>query len=165
MATQIHDTVSIAFRHFMTEICIFLSFYILASKSRQLLITANTVDTNQFQREFLFNNCIHSQNLSSASKPPRQKTNFLKQRRAVTSRRRKPFLSLKTSAPKNKLLQTKLPLLAKRGGVLSLRAAEKRVGVRGYCHFAPPTSFIVYGGISIQWRSTLSTALAPNLRG
>jgi hypothetical protein len=47
MATQIHDTVSTAFRHFMTEICIFLSLYILASKSQQLLITANaTIQTN-----------------------------------------------------------------------------------------------------------------------
>jgi hypothetical protein len=27
----------------------------------------------------LFNNCIHSQNISSASKPPRQKTNLYKQ--------------------------------------------------------------------------------------
>jgi hypothetical protein len=33
--------------------------------------------TNRIQREFLFNNCIQSQKVSSASKHPRQKTNFL----------------------------------------------------------------------------------------
>jgi hypothetical protein len=37
-------------------------------------------DTNQIQREFLFNNCIQSQNISSASKPPRQNTNLFKQK-------------------------------------------------------------------------------------
>jgi hypothetical protein len=47
--------------------------------------------TNQIQREFLFNNGIQSQNLSSASKHPRQKTNLFKQRHAVTSRRRLYF--------------------------------------------------------------------------
>jgi hypothetical protein len=67
-----------AFCVLMTHSCILLFFHDLASKLRQLLITVNAADTNRFQREFLFNNCIHSQNLSSASKPPRQKTNFLK---------------------------------------------------------------------------------------
>jgi hypothetical protein len=37
-----------------------------------------TADTNRIQREFLFNNCIQSQNLSSASKNLHQKTNFPK---------------------------------------------------------------------------------------
>jgi hypothetical protein len=40
--------------------------------------------TNQTQREFLFNNGIQSQNLFSASSPPRQKTNFLKPRRQTS---------------------------------------------------------------------------------
>jgi hypothetical protein len=41
-------------------------------------------ETNRIQREFLFNNCIQSQEFSSASKPPRQKTNLLKRRPAFT---------------------------------------------------------------------------------
>jgi hypothetical protein len=39
---------------------------------------AEALHTNRIQREFLFNNCILSQNLFSASSPSRQKTNFLK---------------------------------------------------------------------------------------
>jgi hypothetical protein len=35
-------------------------------------------ETNRIQREFLFNNCIQSQNAVPASSPPRQKTNFFK---------------------------------------------------------------------------------------
>jgi hypothetical protein len=71
-----------------------------ASKSQQLLITIACLaplsncrgeacchfappigvrSTNRIQREFLFNNCIQSQNIMSASSHPRQKTNFLKQ--------------------------------------------------------------------------------------
>jgi hypothetical protein len=46
-------------------------------------------ETNQIQREFLFNVRIATQEFSSASSPPRQKTNLFKPRRAVTSRRRK----------------------------------------------------------------------------
>jgi hypothetical protein len=73
--------------------------------------TRHPSETNRIQREFLFNNGIHSQNISSASKHPRQKTNFSKQ------------LVL-------------LPSLAKRGkgwgwGMLSLRVVKKEGGVGG----------------------------------
>jgi hypothetical protein len=68
-------------QRFMTETCILLFFSMLASKSQQLLITDYATDTNRIQREFLFNNCIQSQNLFSASKLSRQKTNFPKPRR------------------------------------------------------------------------------------
>jgi hypothetical protein len=74
-----------AFCVFMTEIWFSLFFHVSNSKLQQLLITANAVNTNRIQREFLFNNCIQSQNLSSASKHPRQKTNFLKQISALLS--------------------------------------------------------------------------------
>jgi hypothetical protein len=86
-----------------------------------------------------------------------QQTNLFKQRTAVTSRHKqgtfyKPnpkrifvqcpysdkrrFSSLKPPAAKNKPFQTiyLTPLLAKRGGVLSLRAAD----TEACCHFAPP---------------------------
>jgi hypothetical protein len=46
-------------------------------------------DTNRIQREFLFNNCIQSQNPFPASSPPRQKTNLLK--RGVLSLRATDF--------------------------------------------------------------------------
>jgi hypothetical protein len=82
------DQDSTAFRHFMTEICILLFFTVLASKSRSLLITANAAHTNRIQRENLFNDAIASQEYFSYSSHPLQKTNFLKPRRAVTSRRR-----------------------------------------------------------------------------
>jgi hypothetical protein len=99
---------------FMAKICISLSFFVLASKLRQLLITTNTSisrKSNRIQREFDSNGAI-------------------------------PPFDHKPSAPKNKPFQTVLlPLLAKRGGVLSLCAAErgvlslcaaeKRAGVRG----------------------------------
>jgi hypothetical protein len=105
--------VSADFRHFMTDLCISLFFPVFASKIDYSLIVINNQlpkIPNQFQREFLFNNGIHSQNISSASKYSRQKTNLFKQRRAVTSRRR-------------------------HRGVLSLRAAD----TEACCHFAPPT--------------------------
>jgi hypothetical protein len=63
---------------FITDSCILLFFSKLASKFEQLLITTTTPATNQIQREFLFNNAIHSQNLFSASSYPLQKTNFYK---------------------------------------------------------------------------------------
>jgi hypothetical protein len=82
--------VSADFRHFMTDLCISLFYSVFASKSRSLLIMDNIISplskwrgvggevTNQFQREFLFNNCIQSQEFSSASKQSRQKTNLFK---------------------------------------------------------------------------------------
>jgi hypothetical protein len=66
-----------------------LALFLCASAlSFYLLFFADLLHPNRIQREFLFNNCIHSQKYSSASKQSRQKTNLLKQRRAVTSRRR-----------------------------------------------------------------------------
>jgi hypothetical protein len=90
----------------LAEICTFLFFHISASKFQKLLITAYDVDTNRIQREFDSNVAIATQEFSLASKHLRQKTNLLK-----------PF-----SAP---LLL--LPLRSG-GGVLSLRAAERRLG-------------------------------------
>jgi hypothetical protein len=90
-ASILFGTYSTGFRHFITKICILLFVQNLASKSVQLLISNYSLETNRIQREFLFNNGIPSQEFLSASKPPRQKTNLFKQRRAVTSRRRKPF--------------------------------------------------------------------------
>jgi hypothetical protein len=106
IAYLILDMNSTAFCRFMAEIWFLLFFLASNSESPKLLITANAVrgvlslraadtatcvtcavrgvlslraaDTNQIQREFLFNNCIQSQNISSASKYSRQKTNFLK---------------------------------------------------------------------------------------
>jgi hypothetical protein len=66
------------FQRFMADLWFSLFFHVSASKLCALLITGNALGTNQIQREFLFNNGIHSQNDSSASKPPRQKTNFFK---------------------------------------------------------------------------------------
>jgi hypothetical protein len=67
-----------AFCVFMTEICIFLSLYILASKSQQLLITPNATYTNQFQREFDSNVARATRDAFLASSPPRKKTNIFK---------------------------------------------------------------------------------------
>ena len=83
------DTASTDFRIFMAKICILLFFLVSASKLAQLLIKDYTAETNQIQREFLFNNGILSH-------------------RGVLSLRaaEKPCFSLKPSAPKNKLFQT-----------------------------------------------------------
>jgi hypothetical protein len=113
------DQDSTDFRYFIAKIWFLLFFTVSASKSRSLLITANAAHTNRIQRENLFNDAIASQEYFSYSSHPLQKTNFLKPRRAVTSRRRKR-------------------------GVLSLRAADTRRAVtsrRRYeacCHVAPP---------------------------
>jgi hypothetical protein len=107
------NTSSTPFHHFMAKICILLFFLVFASKFRQSLITDNAAITNQMQREFLFNNCIQSQEFFSRLSQHPKKTNFFKrtliqmalyrhlttthppkltnlfkQRRAVTSRRR-----------------------------------------------------------------------------
>jgi hypothetical protein len=83
------------------EICILLFFLASNSKFKQLLITHNEISsnlqrrfTNQIQREFLFNNCIQSQNLFSASKCPRKKTNLFKRRPASLARSREGVLSI-----------------------------------------------------------------------
>jgi hypothetical protein len=71
-------------------------------------------ETNRIQREFLFNNCIQSQEFSSASKPPRQKTNFLK--------------LFGKACCKSSPLQSELANVMGKGwgwGMLSLRAAER----------------------------------------
>jgi hypothetical protein len=62
----------------IAEVCISLFVYILASKLRQLLITAYAAYTNQFQREFDSNVAIRTFEFCLASKHPRQKTNFFK---------------------------------------------------------------------------------------
>jgi hypothetical protein len=49
------------FHRFIAKTCILLFFLVLASKSGQLLITDKEKDKNQFQREFLFNGAIASQ--------------------------------------------------------------------------------------------------------
>jgi hypothetical protein len=115
-------TFSTDFCSFIAKICILLFFFALASKSHSLLIINNSLSplskwrgggvlslraaeraevTNRIQREFLFNNGIHSQ-------------------RGVLSLRaaENPFLSLKPPAPKNKLFQT---LLTCRDGILAVR--------------------------------------------
>jgi hypothetical protein len=84
-ASILFGTYSTGFRHFITKICILLFVQNLASKSVQLLISNYSLETNRIQREFLFNNGIPSQEFLSASKPPRQKTNFFKQSLAVKS--------------------------------------------------------------------------------
>jgi hypothetical protein len=81
MSPQIVSSFATAFRRFIAEICISLFLWNRASKSHRLLITTTSskiAKSNQIQREFLFNNCIQSQNISSASKYSRQKTNFPK---------------------------------------------------------------------------------------
>jgi hypothetical protein len=90
---------------FITKTCILLFFQILASKLNQLLITTETLSTNRFQREFHSNVAIATQEFFLASSHPRQKTNLPK-----------PLASMFPS-PNG-------------GGVLSLRAAEKGLGVR-----------------------------------
>jgi hypothetical protein len=107
----------------MTEICILLFFSNLASKLIQLLITAYTVNTNRIQREFDSNVAIATFENPPASKPSCQKTNFLKLRRAVTSRRRQ-FCSLPLRSG-----ATCCHFARSRGkgwgwGILSLRAAD-----------------------------------------
>jgi hypothetical protein len=62
----------------ITDLWFLLFFFALASKFQQLLITTYAINTNRIQREFLFNNCIQSQNTMSASKHLLQKTNFPK---------------------------------------------------------------------------------------
>jgi hypothetical protein len=68
------------FRHLIAEIWFSLSFSAIASKFSQLLITTAIRISNQFQREFLVNDAIASQEFSSASKHPLQKTNLLKRK-------------------------------------------------------------------------------------
>jgi hypothetical protein len=94
-----------------------LVFFVLASKISQLLIT-----TEDYAAPFY---------------KPNPK-GILSQCRYTDI---KHFFSLKPSAPKNKPSQTRTAVnLAAEKGVLSLRAAEKRVGVRAACcHLAPPT--------------------------
>jgi hypothetical protein len=111
------NAVSTALCVLIAKTCILLFFVVSASKSLSLLITANAADTNRIQREFLFNNCILSQEYSSASKQSRQKTNFFKQKERLT--RNRPFQHCSLS-------------LRSGGGVQSLRAAERRVGVWGF---------------------------------
>jgi hypothetical protein len=94
------DKVSTDFCSFITEICILLFFFASNSKITHLLITIYASDTNRIQREFLFNNAIHSQNFCHAQKlqPKRPifsnqfKLSFVanqkRRRRAVTSRHR-----------------------------------------------------------------------------
>jgi hypothetical protein len=64
------DTVTTDFCSFIAEICILLFFFASNSKLAQLLIIDNLLETNQIQREFLFNNCIQSQEFCHAQKFP-----------------------------------------------------------------------------------------------
>jgi hypothetical protein len=109
-----------AFCVLMTDSYIFLFFCNLASKFQQLLIIANAADINRIQREFLFNNCIASQNYFSSLSQCRKNPNFLKPlpfvemltRRAVTSRRRKAEMLI-------------VPLPLKRGSAILLHGLNK----------------------------------------
>jgi hypothetical protein len=89
------------FQRFMADLWFSLFFHVSASKFIKTLIVNYASETNGMQREFLFNNGIHSQ-------------------RGVLSLRaaENPFLSLKPPAPKNKLFQT---LLTCRDGILAVR--------------------------------------------
>jgi hypothetical protein len=95
MTSQIHsrgvqslcaaDTFPTPFQHIfaafcvlMANSCVFLFFLNLASKSRALLITDYTTDTNQFQREFDSNVAIATQELFSYSRFFAKLTNLLK---------------------------------------------------------------------------------------
>jgi hypothetical protein len=92
--------VSTALRYFIAKIWFLLFFTVSASKFAKLLIMYKIMSplstwrgvggevTNRIQRENLFNDAIASQEYFSYSSHPLQKTNFLKPRRAVTSRRR-----------------------------------------------------------------------------
>jgi sigma54-dependent transcription regulator len=65
-----------AFHILIADSCIFLCFLAAAPKLPSLLITTSSSkskNSNRIQREFLFNNGIQSQNLSSASKHQREK--------------------------------------------------------------------------------------------
>jgi hypothetical protein len=66
------------FQRFMADLWFSLFFHVSASKFIKTLIVNYASETNGMQREFLFNNGIHSQNDSSASSHPRQKTNLFK---------------------------------------------------------------------------------------
>jgi hypothetical protein len=90
-----------AFQRFIAKICISLFFFASASKLTHLLITTNSTFTNLFKRT-LIQMSLYGH---LTTRHPRQKTNLFK-------------------------LFAFLPSLAKRGGVLSLRAAE-RVGDGG----------------------------------
>jgi hypothetical protein len=94
-----------AFCVLIAETYISLFFHFSASKLARLLITNTAIITNRIQREFLFNNCIQSQEFSSASKHSHQKTNFYKQ------------ISALLSSPKWRGVGGEV-------GVLSLRAAD-----------------------------------------
>jgi hypothetical protein len=75
------NMVSAYLRHFMTKIWLFLSFSALASKFQLSLIVNNLVQSknpNRFQREFLFNNHICSQNRISCLSQCLKKTNLFK---------------------------------------------------------------------------------------
>jgi hypothetical protein len=97
---------STAFCYFMTEICILLFFFVLASKFAKLLIMYKILSplskcrglgdkvTNRIQREFDSNVAIATFEISLASKFAAKKTNLFKQRRAVTSRRQYKIPSL-----------------------------------------------------------------------
>jgi hypothetical protein len=69
-----------AFQRKIANLWFSLSFSVVASKSHFLLITTAIRISNQFQREFLVNDAIASQEFSSASKHPLQKTNLLKRK-------------------------------------------------------------------------------------
>jgi hypothetical protein len=117
---------STAFCDFIAKIWFFLFFLAAASKSYQLLIVTNgksSENPNHIQREFLFNNGIHSQNTLAASKLLPEKTNLYK--RGVLSLR-----AADCFAP--------FPCEAWRPAVTS-RGQEGKGWGWGCCHFAPPT--------------------------
>jgi hypothetical protein len=103
----------IIFQRFMADLWFSLFFHVSASNINiKLIVTKVKIfgNPNQFQREFDSNVCIATFETVLASSTPSQKTNFFKQ-------------SLFCSLP-----------LRSGGGVLSLRAAEKRAGDGGCFH-------------------------------
>jgi hypothetical protein len=119
---------STAICNFMANICIFLFFFVSASKFNQLLITNHGIiakNPNRIQREFHSNVAIATQEFSSASKHPRKNTNFFKPsfplflcasalsfylllllRRTLTSRRRKEGWGVGIALPYSHPIQT-----------------------------------------------------------
>jgi hypothetical protein len=103
-----------AFCVLMTDFCISLSFHISASKFQKLLITANAAITEA---------CCHF----APPKQTKSKGNFC----LITVYNHKNFLQPQNSRAKKQTFSNFCPLSPLR---------KERVGVWGYCHFAPPTA-------------------------
>jgi hypothetical protein len=145
---------STAFCVFMTEICIFLFYFVSASKLSSLLIKANAAKTNRNQREIDSNGAIATSDFISYSTMFAKLTNLFKQK----GRKSRPYFPSPFGEGLGVRFTNRMQMdflfnnrIQSQRGVLSLRAAEKCL--RGESCFYPIISTFIFASPSATCKS------------